>query len=527
MKGHTKRLDRAMRLLRPSFGLLFLLSGCVAHVLQDQQNVFDGEAATKVFAAGYAIMQDKYVEPITSSQIAIAGLNGLAALDPAVKTQVRDGVIQIALPDGVFQQLPAPADDDARKWAAATANVIAIARVHSKPIGARSSEDIYQAVFKSSLAGFDRFSRYLGASAARDERAKRDGYGGIGVMLNFDRDLVLVDSVLPESPAAHAGLKRGDVLLQIDRAEVAAMEKSQIAERLRGRVDSKVSLTMVRADPAQPMTVALHRAHIVNPTVELERRDDIAVIRISGFNQGTAVSVSRAIEQAHRDIGEEIKGFVLDMRDNPGGLLDQAIMVADHFMTSGRIVSTKGRHTNSLQIYDASGRDESRKLPIIVAVNGRSASAAEIVAAALQDEGRAVVVGSNTYGKGTVQNLSTLPNDGELVLTWSYYHAPSGYALHNLGILPNVCTSGFKGRAEAVLDQVAPVWARLPQIMGAWRVSMSGDGDKLNAMRQNCPRSNEVRDLDLDVATRLIADPPLYRRALQSTGSTVLAGPLQ
>lgn len=526
MTGNIYSARRARRVSRPALALMLFLTGCAGHVHQGQSRAFDRDAATKVFATGYAVIQDKYIEPITSGKIAAAGLTGLTTIDSGVTIQVRDGVIHISLPDGATADIPAPADEDARQWAAATTGAIAIARGHSKLIRERSSEDLYQAVFKSSLKGFDRFSRYLGAAAARDERAKREGYGGIGVVLHFDSDRVLVDGVMPESPAAHAGLKPGDILVRIDSAEVAAMEKTEVADRLRGRVDSKVSLTLLRSDVSEPTTLALKRAHIVNPTVELEKRGHVAVIHISGFNQATSASVSKALDQAYTDMGQNLKGFVLDMRDNPGGLLDQAIAVSDQFLTSGRIVSTKGRHANSLQIYDASQRDRSHKLPVVVLVNGRSASAAEIVAAALQDDGRAVVVGSNTYGKGTVQNLSPLPNNGELVLTWSYYHAPSGYALHNLGILPNVCTSGFKGHAEGVLDQLSPAWARLPLLMAAWRVSLPNEGAKLDSMRESCPRSNEVRDLEVEVASHLIADPVLYRRALQSTGSTVIAGPL-
>ena len=514
------------RISRPSLALMLFLTGCVARVHQDQPSSFDADAATKVFAAGYAVMQDKYIEPVNSRKIATAGLAGLTTIDPGVKTQLRDGIIHMSLPDGVTAEIAAPADEDSRQWAAATTKAITIARAHSKPIHERNSEELYQTVFKSSLTGFDRFSRYLGAASARDERAKRDGYGGIGILLQFDKNIVLVADVMPESPAARGGLKPGDVLLRIDNNEVAALEKTEVAELLRGRVASTVMLTLLHPDNSQQTTLTLKRAHIVNPTVELDMRDHLAIIRISGFNQGTSASLSKAFDQAYAEMGQNLKGFVLDMRDNPGGLLDQAISVSDQFLTSGRIVSTKGRHASSLQSYDASQRDGSHKLPVVVLVNGRSASAAEIVAAALQDDGRAVVVGSNTYGKGTVQNLSPLPNNGELVLTWSYYHAPSGYALHNLGILPNVCTSGLKGHADAVINQLSPTWTRLPMLMAAWRVSQPNEGPKLDSMRANCPRSNEVRELDLEVASQLIADPVLYRRALQSTGSTMVAGPL-
>ena len=324
----------------------------------------------------------------------------------------------------------------------------------------------------------------------------------------------------------HAGLRAGDAILRLDGVEISAADQSDVVTRLRGRVDSRLSLTLRRADTSDVATLTLKRTHIINPTVDLEKRGNMAVIRISGFNQGTASSVSHALDLAYSEMGASLKGLVLDMRDNPGGLLDQAIAVSDQFLTSGRIVSTKGRHASSLQSYDASEQDKSHKLPVVVLVNGRSASAAEIVAAALQDDGRAVVVGSNTYGKGTVQNLSPLPNEGELVLTWSYYMAPSGYALHNLGILPNVCTSGLKGQADGVLNQLSSDWARLPLLMAAWRVSTPNEGSKLESMRGNCPRSSESRELDIDVAGQLIADPALYRRALQTTGTTVATAPL-
>lgn len=523
------RLTQAARWIAPpSLALTLFLTGCVGPVRhgEPQQRVFDSATATRVFTAGYSTIQDKYIDPISSARLATAGLAGLTTLDAGVKADVRDGIVHLTFPDGATFDVAAPADMDAQKWAAATTSAIMAARDHSPIIGERSSEELYQVVFKSSLTGFDRFSRYLGADAARDERSKREGYGGIGVLLHFDERRVVIDDVMPETPAARAGLQSGDTIVAIDHVDTTKLEQSDVADRLRGRIDSKVNLTVKRAD--QPsFGVTLSRAHIVNPTVELEERDNIAVIKISGFNQATSASLAKALDQSYSDMGDRLKGIVLDMRDNPGGLLDQAISVSDQFLSSGRIVSTKGRHINSMQSYDATQQDGSHKLPIVVLVNGRSASAAEIVTAALQDDNRAVVVGSNTYGKGTVQNLSPLPNDGELVLTWSYYHAPSGYALHNLGILPNVCTSGFAGNADQVIDKLSPTWARLPMLMAAWRVSLPSEGPKLDTMRDNCPRSSEVRELDIDVARKLINDPVLYRRALQSTGGTVVAGTAQ
>ncbi len=527
MRGNTCLADLVRRIVRPSLASAFLLTGCVALVHQDERTAFDGEAATKVFAAGYSTIHDKYIEPVSSRKIAASGLAGLSTIDAAVTVRVADGIVHLTLPDGVTADLTAPAEDDAQKWAATTAAAISVARTHSKPLGAAGSEELYQAVFRASLAEFDRFSRYLPATAARSARATRDGYGGIGVMLNFESGRVTVDTIIPESPADRAGLKTGDVLVRIDRLETASMAESEVVDRLRGRINSQVNLTVLRTGEQEPLAIALNRALIINPTVELEKHGNIALIKLSGFNQGTTRNLAHALEQTRKDMGDSLKGIVLDMRDNPGGLLDQAVSVSDLFLQSGRIVSTQGRHAHSVQVYDATGHDQSFNLPMVVLVNGRSASAAEIVAAALQDDGRAVVVGSNTYGKGTVQNLSPLPNGGELVLTWSLYHAPSGYSLHNLGVLPNVCTSGFRGKPDEALDQLSPVWARLPMLMAAWRASSPGEGPKLDTMRENCPRSNDVREFEVEVASRLIENPALYRRALQSTGSTVVAGPLQ
>lgn len=527
MRGNTCPAHLVRRIVRPSLALAFLMTGCVALVHQDERTTFDSETAAKVFAAGYSTIRDKYIEPVSSRTIAASGLAGLSTIDAAVSVRVTDKVVHLTLPDGVTADLTAPADDDAQKWAATTAAAISVARTHSKALGAAGSEDLYQAVFKASLAPFDRFSRYLPAAAARSARATRDGYGGIGVMLNFESGRVMVDTIIPESPAAHAGLKTGDVLVRIDRLETASMAEAEVIDRLRGRINSQVNLTLLRNGRDEPLAVSVNRALIISPTVQLEKHGDVAVIKLSGFNQGTTRNLAHALEQARTDMGDRLKGLILDMRDNPGGLLDQAVGVSDLFLQSGRIVSTQGRHAHSVQVYDATGNDQSFNLPMVVLVNGRSASAAEIVAAALQDDGRAVVVGSNTYGKGTVQNLSPLPNDGELVLTWSVYHAPSGYSLHNLGVLPNVCTSGFRGKPDEALDQLSPVWARLPLLMAAWRASSPAEGPKLDTMRENCPRSNDVRAFEIDVASRLIDNPALYRRALQSTGSTVVAGPLQ
>src|SRR3546814_53909 len=175
------------------------------------------------------------------------------------------------------------------------------------------------------------------------------------------------------------------------------------------------------------------------------REGNLAYIRVSGFNNRTADSLRQKIGQARSEFGSELRGYILDLRGNPGGLLEQAVEVSDIFVTSGRIVSTHGRHNDSHQYFPAEQLqrgDLTENAPVVVLIDGGSASASEIVAAALQDSGRAALVGSASYGKGTVQTVLPLPNSGEFILTWARFHAPSGYALHRRGVLPDICTTG-------------------------------------------------------------------------------------
>lgn len=195
---------------------------------------------------------------------------------------------------------------------------------------------------------------------------------------------------------------------------------------LRGRRGSSVALRVERDGAAKPLSFSVTRARIIIPTVTARRKAGLVILKISSFNQGTTSAVSRALIRAEREMGTKLKGIVLDLRGNPGGLLDQAVAVADLFLTDGLIISTRGRHRKSRQVFDASWGEIAAELPLAVLINGKSASAAEIVAAALQDRHRAVVIGSASFGKGTVQTIIGLPNGGELTMTWARMHTPSG-----------------------------------------------------------------------------------------------------
>jgi carboxyl-terminal processing protease len=273
------------------------------------------------------------------------------------------------------------------------------------------------------------------------------------------------------------------------------------------------------------LSLVLRRAHIVPPTVTYEINDGAAVIRLSGFNQDTAQSLGDILKTMARDARERrVKGAVLDLRANPGGLLDQAVAVADLFLRDGDIVSTLGRHPDSLQEFNASGVDLLDGLPITVLINGTSASAAEIVAAALQDRGRAVLVGTSTFGKGTVQTVMRLPNDGELTLTWARFHAPSGYTIDRLGVLPTICTSGASEDLDELVDALGKGMLKGVTDLARRRAANGPSAAEQAFLQSVCPWQPEDRpyDVELEVAKRLLRHPALYAGALALQAATTI-----
>ena len=276
-------------------------------------------------------------------------------------------------------------------------------------------------------------------------------------------------------------------------------------------------MTIARPALENPFEVTLERRRIVPPTVEARLEGHTGVIRVSSFNQRTAETVRREVSRLKRDFPRDLDGYVLDLRDNPGGLLDQAVEVADVLLREGEIVRTRGRHPHSRQQYAASGRDYAEGLPLIVLINGDSASASEVVAAALQDRGRAVVIGTNSYGKGTVQTVYRLPNNGELTLTWSRLYAPTGYRLHGLGVLPNLCTHSAGGRptTSEVVRELRGGNTTTQGVLPEWRRTDTSQEESLDILRKTCPAAEESPETDIQTAQAILADLNLYAQALE------------
>ena len=515
-----------MRVGRQSLGgaflLLSLMSACASsldnHPVHGERFVHD--PAGTLFADVFHQIHEFYLQPVTSETLALAGLAKLDQPDQTFAAAEIGHTIVFFDKDVAIEHLPAPDPDDADGWATVISTALGDVRRHVPDLAGVSDEVLYQKIFDGMLPKLDRFTRYAGADAGRDQRAARDGFGGIGITLDYSDGSPRVSTITPDTPAAKA-LKVDDRLIAIDDAEIAGWTERQVIDHLRGEANTRVAVTIRRPGRTLPLTATLQRALIVNPTVSTVVEDGIATFEVSSFNSGTAQALSDAIAQTRKDLGRQWRGTILDLRSDPGGLLEQATSVAGLFIENGEIVSTRGRNPAATQVFEAHGGDQTHGRPLVVLVNGGSASSAEIVAAALQDHNRAVLVGSSSYGKGTVQRVLTLTNQGEMTLTWARLYTPDHYVLHEHGVVPIFCTS--RSGASETSEEPA---ARLPAIVehalhpqgveAQSRASLSDEG--WIKLRQDCPIQTEENPLDQKLAKRLLHDPSLYATALSSPG---------
>ena len=490
--------------------LLFfgMVSACTSGRFEDKSSAgtdFSAAGAEVVFEAGYASIADRYIEPVSMEKLAMDGIRGLAVLDPSLTVRRSDDRVLLSIRGGEIARYRAPSADDVDGWAGLTVDATAAARAASRPLAAADPEQLYEAVFDGALSTLDAFSRYSSAEEARGNRFRRDGYGGIGIRFRLVNGAARVIGVTAESPAYRAGLKIGDRLTRIDGVPVLGLSEASVANRLSGPAGTWVTMVTRREGGLAARRLHVHRAHIISETVSQRFADGILYLTVDSFNQGTAGSVWSILDSVADRAGGRLRGVVLDLRGNPGGLLHQSVRVADLFLDHGRIITTQGRHPDSGQFYEARGRDIVAGVPVVVLIDGGSASAAEIVAAALQDRGRAVVVGTTSYGKGTVQTVISLPNRGELTLTWSRLIPPSGYLLNGRGVYPGLCTSGIRGDDPTAVERViAADWAAIPAAVRA----------EPSFPARTCPAERRKDDLELDIARRLLADRATYLRAL-------------
>ncbi len=474
----------------------------------------------ELFAEANQDIVEFHIKPVESDEIAIDGLKRLSALDPQLSIARADGQVLVRR-GGEVKRFDAPQNSAAAAWGALSAEAIAAARSFSPSIAAIAPDELDETVIDASLAALDPYSRYVRPEVARERRAVRDGFAGIGVTLDIQEPDVRIASVMPDTPAATAGLQAGDRIVALDGVPVAQFGADDLRQHLRGPARTIVQLAIARDGRAQQMDVRIERANIVPESVTLNEAGGIAWLKLRAFNQQTAQSVARFLRQAHDDLGSGLRGIVLDLRGNPGGLLDQSVDVVSLFLGAGDVISTVGRNPESMQHFTVAESSHSEALPMAVLVDGGSASASEIVAAALQDSGRAVVIGTSSYGKGTVQTVLRTSNDGELTVTWAQIITPLGYLLNTHGVVPTLCTSQLDDNPDSAAALFTDASNPVPRALSRPRRAL--DDAAWHDLRALCPPQHGDRSIDGVVARRLLGNQQLYRRVLASMSSAQVA----
>jgi carboxyl-terminal processing protease len=314
-------------------------------------------------------------------------------------------------------------------------------RIRSEYVEEVSSKELIEAAIDGMLTSLDPHSSYLSADDAAKMRVQTRGeFGGLGIEVTQQEGFVKVVSPIDGTPADAAGMEAGDFITHVDGQSLLGLTLDEAVGMMRGPVGSEIIITVVREGEDEPFDVSIIRDTIKLTAVRARTEGDTIVLRITTFNDQTYPNLVNGLEKQVEEAGgmENINGIVLDLRNNPGGLLNQAIRVSDAFLEKGEIVSTRGRYSEDSERYNAKSGDLANGKPIVVLINGGSASASEIVAGALQDHRRAIVVGTRSFGKGSVQTVMPLRGEGAMRLTTSRYYTPSGRSIQALGVSPNI-----------------------------------------------------------------------------------------
>jgi|GEM_PF-927240 len=472
----------------------------------------------EIFSIGYEGISDLYVEPVPTPSMAYAALDGISELAPSIAF-VQRGRSLIVTEDGTpFAKFTLPDDEDPRDWARLTSAAVAAARDRSSALAESKDDRLYEAAFDAITRKLDRFSRYRNAEEAKTSSANRNGYPGIGVTIGEGDGGVIVTSVFKNSPARKAGLKAGDRFVSVAGKPVAGLSLGQTADLMRGTEGTSVMIRVARGDREHSFQV--ERQYVIEDTVHFAAVGGIAYFHVSGFNKATANALADAIDEAKETLGADLPGIILDLRQNRGGTLDEAVDVADLFIDSGLILETRGRHSSSRHTFDADEDNTVTTAPLTVLIDSGSASAAEVVAAALQDSGRALVIGARSYGKGTVQRVVEFkPINTEIHLTWARMHAPSGYALSDFGVFPSICTPDYGDDPEVSAAALESGELRLSETMQkrlhVARMSAAERTELLAWCHADHPPSTE--DTDTKLAVRLLSDRKLFRLAFHAS----------
>ncbi len=313
-------------------------------------------------------------------------------------------------------------------------------RVRAQYVTPPDEEQLIENAINGMLTSLDPHSSYMNAKDAEDMRTQTRGeFGGLGIEVTMEDELVKVITPIDDTPAARAGVLAGDFISKIDGQDVRGLKLEDAVEKMRGAVNTPIKLTLIRKGADKPIELTIVRDIIAVKAVKSRVEGDVGYLRIISFTEKTYDDLEAAIAKIKEEVpADKLKGYVLDLRLNPGGLLDQAINVSDAFLERGEVVSTRGRNEDETRRFNATPGDDIDGKPVIVLVNGGSASASEIVAGALQDLRRATVLGTRSFGKGSVQTIIPMGEAGALRLTTALYYTPSGKSIQGTGITPDI-----------------------------------------------------------------------------------------
>lgn len=374
-----------------------------------------------------------------------------------------------------------------------------------------SDKKLIESAINGMLSSLDPHSSFLDDQSFKYMSEQTKGkFGGLGIEVTMENGVVKVVSPIDDTPASKAGLKPGDYITNIDGEAVMGMTLNDAVDKMRGKIGSKVKLTIRRINE-KLLEVTLKREEIKIQSVKNSiKADDVVYIRISSFSEDVDTMTAKAIKDAKKKLGDKLKGVVIDVRNNPGGLLDQAVNVSDLFLDKGEIVSTRSRNEEDTVKYTAKEGDIAKGLPIVVIINDGSASASEIVAGALQDHKRAIILGEKSFGKGSVQTVIPLGKYGAMRLTTARYYTPSGRSIQAKGIEPDI---EVKPAKVEVLD--TGVGFSEAEFSNALKNETSGDKNSKNADQKKAEAEELAKDYQLSRAIDLVKALGLYNEGLE------------
>lgn len=361
------------------------------------------------------------------------GAIGATALFTLSATGLMAGAVERPSHQQTFRQLELFAD--------------VLSRVRNEYVEEVEDSALIDEALNGMLHSLDPHSSYMDADDFREmQSSSRGEYGGLGIEVTMENDVVKVITPMDDTPAFRAGIKAGDFLTAIDGESILGLSLSEAVDQMRGEAGKPITVTVVREGEEDPLEITMVREIITQKIVRHRVEDGMGYVRISGFNETTGESLENAIKALKKEMGGKIPGLVVDLRNNPGGLLDQSVRVSSVFLDGGEVVSTRSRDPKDTDRYNAKGGELLSGVPVVVLINGASASAAEIVAGALQDRRRGLIVGSTSFGKGSVQSVIPLNGgrDGALRLTTARYYTPAGRSIQGTGVDPDIFVSYAK-----------------------------------------------------------------------------------